>query len=401
MNLLVFSMYPIVTPQHGGQLRTRAIFDAYRSLKGFNVKYCGLALEGFYESFGRNDIVISRSIFTNIEDSYAPDLALAQNIVKNKKVMGELVSLLNDVDPDVIHCEQPFAYYVVKEALSSINWQGKMIYGSQNIEYMLRESILKNESSQSVPVQKIVKNVRELEEQAIGSADLVVACTASDAKELKKMGAKKIVIAPNGINPINVDPENYNHWKRKFEHDKINKIFLFVGSAHEPNIVGFGELIGYKLGFMPSNSRIMVVGGIETLLKREFKKIPEHIAVAFMQRANILGAVSAKDLASLISLSDCILLPITQGGGSNLKTAEAILSGKKIIATPKALISYEEYQDLPQITIANNKTDFHDAINAVISNENINIKLRKDVNKVTWEFRLGDLLRAVEGLNNG
>jgi hypothetical protein len=308
---------------------------------------------------------------------------------------------LKDFAPDIIHCEQPFVYYLVKEAVLAINWKGKLIYGSQNIEYELRESILSNEDGLLINAKDIVREVYDLEKEAIDNANLVVACTSDDAKKLKEMGAKRIVLAPNGISPTVKDPENYRDWEVKLQQDKISKAFLFIGSAHSPNLAGFRELVGFGLGFMPSNTKIFIVGGIETLFNKELKEIPEHVAVAFKQRANILGAVSEEDLSSLILLCDCILLPITQGGGSNLKTAEAILSGKRIVATHKAFRGYEEYEDLSQVLFADNKDDFQEAIQKVISTDTTAIKPRGDTEKVTWEYRLNDLIESVKELSNG
>jgi hypothetical protein len=401
MKLLMFSMYPILNPRHGGQLRAQAIFNAYKEVKGFDVQYCGLVIEGFYEELGINDIVIRQDIFTSLDDSYAPDLALVKNIAKDKQIMDNLVSTLKDFAPDIIHCEQPFVYYLVKEAVLAINWKGKLIYGSQNIEYELRESILSNEDGLLINAKDIVREVYDLEKEAIDNANLVVACTSDDAKKLKEMGAKRIVLAPNGISPTVKDPENYRDWEVKLQQDKISKAFLFIGSAHSPNLAGFRELVGFGLGFMPSNTKIFIVGGIETLFNKELKEIPEHVAVAFKQRANILGAVSEEDLSSLILLCDCILLPITQGGGSNLKTAEAILSGKRIVATHKAFRGYEEYEDLSQVLFADNKDDFQEAIQKVISTDTTAIKPRGDTEKVTWEYRLNDLIESVKELSNG
>jgi glycosyltransferase involved in cell wall biosynthesis len=61
-------------------------------------------------------------------------------------------------------------------------------------------------------------------------------------------------------------------------------------------------------------------------------------------------------------LSTIVLLPIVETGGSNLKTAEAILSGKIVIATSIALRGYEEFKDEPYIIIANTPDDFKSAI---------------------------------------
>jgi hypothetical protein len=53
-----------------------------------------------------------------------------------------------------------------------------------------------------------------------------------------------------------------------------------------------------------------------------------------------------------------ILLPITYGGGSNLKTAEALISGLPIVGTTHAFRGFEEYKSLPAVTIEDDPTAF-------------------------------------------
>lgn len=60
------------------------------------------------------------------------------------------------------------------------------------------------------------------------------------------------------------------------------------------------------------------------------------------------------------------LLPIDFGGGSNLKTAEALASGRWIVATSTALRGFEPFHDEPGIVRADNAAAFHDAMAEII-----------------------------------
>ena len=61
------------------------------------------------------------------------------------------------------------------------------------------------------------------------------------------------------------------------------------------------------------------------------------------------GHLKVCPLALLLALASCIVLPITVGGGSNIKTAEAIFSGRPVIGTTPSFRGYEAARELPGI----------------------------------------------------
>ena len=87
-------------------------------------------------------------------------------------------------------------------------------------------------------------------------------------------------------------------------------------------------MVSLKLGFLPTYARIYIAGGVSDYL---MKTINSHSIedLTFWQRAIACGRVSEKKLNNLLTDTDVIILPITEGGGSNLKTAEAFIANKK------------------------------------------------------------------------
>jgi hypothetical protein len=59
--------------------------------------------------------------------------------------------------------------------------------------------------------------------------------------------------------------------------------------------------------------------------------------------------LSEQALGALTVLATCIVLPITKGGGSNIKTAEAVHTGKPVIGTTKSFRGYERVLSLPHV----------------------------------------------------
>jgi hypothetical protein len=145
---------------------------------------------------------------------------------------------------------------------------------------------------------------------------------------------------------------------------------LFVGSAHPPNWTGFNDMIGKGLGFMPYDARIVVAGSICDYFEREISSGSLDIGdVTFWLRAFSAGRLSEDRLGALIHESDIMLLPITEGGGSNLKTAEAILANKKVVATRHALRSFEWFAGFPNVWLADNASDFRKSISEALATD--------------------------------
>jgi hypothetical protein len=94
------------------------------------------------------------------------------------------------------------------------------------------------------------------------------------------------------------------------------------------------------------------------------------------------------------------MLPITTGGGSNLKAAEAILSGRKIVATQYAFRGYEEYLELPNIYLADAEPEFKKSLLQAINSKYIErtpeqVELAEHVK---WEYCLQPISKVVKKL---
>lgn len=397
MKILLIGHYPIGNPRHGGQLRARAIHDAYVS-RGHKVKYCAIAPKSWYPDLKTDDIDVGDNFLKTEADKLSPDLALAKSASSDRIVKKHLTTLIEFMAPDVIELEQPFTFLAIYTVLKNLKWAGKLVYSSQNIEYKLRASMLENSASSSIVRETVVAAVKQIEAKLIKSSDLVTACTEADRVELISMGAKKVILARNGIHARTIIPANVREWERRYRDGGVKKILFFVGSEHAPNLQGFECLVGYRLGFIPKDVRIVVAGGVCKLINLALLDQPQHIAATFRLRADLLGSVSDEDIASLLAIAHGVLLPITQGGGSNLKTAEAILSGKPIIATRMAFRGYEKYKNLSGVSFSDTTDKFHSAITKVVSNEHSD-PIKKEIKtreSVTWEHVLGDMVQEVE-----
>ena len=120
-----------------------------------------------------------------------------------------------------------------------------------------------------------------------------------------------------------------------------------------------------------------------------------------LDRIKNLGIVSNELLAAFIEKAQVILLPITIGGGSNLKTAEAIASCKPVVATTIASRGFDIVNQLSNFVVTDNKEEFIKSVYGFLDNYNINIKQinveeKKIRETVYWENTLNDLERTLK-----
>jgi hypothetical protein len=88
-------------------------------------------------------------------------------------------------------------------------------------------------------------------------------------------------------------------------------------------------------------------------------------------------------------------------GGSNLKTAEALLADKPVVCTEYALRSFEEFSDNPNLNIAISSDDFVEKISKVLSDSTQKpqeASTAKDLNLLTWAESLRDVSKEVSKL---
>lgn len=398
MKILMFGTYPIVRPMHGGQVRAKAIYEAYVNA-GFEVRYVGICLKNWYSALGDHDIEIEPKSFSPLLAKMAPEIIACELLYSNKDYRRQIKRHIQNFSPDIIHFEQSHPYIGIGKILKSLQWRGKIIYGSQNIEFELKRDILEHMAVDGMTQKDkdiVIEEVKAYEVDLTKRADLTIACTPHDASTLRRFGAKKVIIAKNGISRRRIEQSYLDKWQRFYDDRGINKKILFVGSGHPPNGEGFRTLVGYDLGFLPYDYKIMVAGGVSGHIWQHLAKLPDHIRETFLLRAMLLGEVDDNDLAALITTSDTIILPIISGGGSNLKTAEAILSGKAIVATDLSFRSYEKFLDLPNIFLAESKRDFRGNIIKAANAKRVRFSSRREL--VTWPYALAGLVEAVREL---
>jgi hypothetical protein len=243
----------------------------------------------------------------------------------------------------LLHLEQPWLLPLALRWRAEGLLKGtRIIYGSQNLEAPLKAAILRQYGIQQA--EAIAHDIDLLERQASREADLTLAVSESDRLALQSYTARPVLLAANGIAAWQATETALSHWREKLP---VTPFALFVGSAHPPNISGFFDVFGDALGFLPPNTRMVVVGSVgpELLRHPRFQRwLPLN-----QSRLQVLGMVDDAALAAIKTLAHLFVLPITEGGGSNIKTAEALYSGAHVLGTPVSFRGFDGFLHQPGV----------------------------------------------------
>jgi glycosyltransferase involved in cell wall biosynthesis len=403
--IVQLTTYPLKFPRHGGQLRCAAIRERYRSL-GLQVETIAAIHGNDYRSSDqeRNDIVLpaDHAGFDPLSPRFT-DLQSGRVIATDPGIWRAFARQLDTFAPDAITLEQPWLYPAVRRWLDERALAGgalpRLIYSSQNIEWKLKRDEMHGAAESIVAQRREVARVESLERELVAAADLVVACTDGELAELRGMderaSARGWVVAHNAIAPFAADPERIDMVRKRHS---LQNYSLFVGSAHPPNADGFWQMMAPSLAFLRPGERIVVVGGVAHYL-RQHRIYAEWPAIN-EPRLLVLGEVEREDLVALLGGAAVILLPITTGGGSNLKTAEAIYSGNPVLATPHALRGYGDASRWPTLKVADTADAFRRTLRAMLDDESSTppadyARVRAEV---TWERSLAPLADAIGDL---
>ena len=158
------------------------------------------------------------------------------------------------------------------------------------------------------------------EKLSLSYSDLNIFITENDRLSLGACKEKSIVI-PATLS----DKFREIDWKNMI---KTDKYVLFVGSAFYANIEGASFLIRNIAPYISCNVFIVGNGMKKAMAKEKYPK-------------NVIIEDYVEDLTEIYNGAIAFVAPLFFGSGMKIKLAEAMMYGKKIIATPLAFWGYE------------------------------------------------------------
>lgn len=392
---VLLTTYPLAVPRHGGQIRGAQVMKALERM-GFDVVAIGVADEKAYSPnlLGPTDFVFpADSPFRLVNDVSAPyandylsGLYAAEDEHAYRRILASLPNCI-----DMIVLEQPWMLPVTRR-LRRDRDVGLLIYDSQNNETALKAPILRRFNKEVAD--GLIDAILAQEQAACREADLVFSVSASDQAVLSRYSSTRVLLATNGVEPWQASEHELEKWRHVFSEDVPN-FAVYIASAHPPNYVDFFDVFEDRFGFLSPSEALCVFGGaaapIQEMLKgRDYEELTRS-------RLRFPGIVETAALAAIKELARAFVLPILDGSGSNLKTAEALFSCKWVVGTPTSFRGFESLTTLPHVVVAHPGREFRDAVrNAMaLPPPSISQQHRQRLLELTWERTLAPMVSAI------
>jgi glycosyltransferase involved in cell wall biosynthesis len=396
--ILFLSTYPYAQPRHGGEIRLAHIAAAF-ARADWDVRGIAVYDEKGYSrgNVGRHDLPFpSDQSWREFNGRLVP---LIDDLLSGRYAESDVggfpaVTRALPRRIDAIHVEQPWLWGLARKIRDRRRDDHiVLVYGSQNIEAPLKRQILA--ASGITRADDVIQAIDTLERRAAREADLTLAVTHAEGETLSTYGAMRQILAPNGIEPWEALELDLERWRGRLPRAPW---ILYIASAHPPNFTGFTQIVGESLGFLPPDSRLVVAGTVGEHVYRVLSDTRWHALNS--SRLQLLFVLPERDLAAVKQLANVFILPIAHGGGSSLKTAEAIYSGSYVVGSSAAFRGYEDWLHLPELTVADEPDAFRAAVQAAFLKPAPASKISKDAAReaLRWDNCLAQIPARVEQL---
>jgi glycosyltransferase involved in cell wall biosynthesis len=388
MNILQLSTYPIEPPDHGGKIRTWNIRKVLR--KSYDVQTLTFEF-GDQDAITGFNITLDYNAFMEIVESpHFGDWGINTYLEHREGLLNKVALAISRYKPDIVLVEQGYLWPLAKMMIEmgAIHNDIFVIYSSHNIEYLMKRDIYK-EAFSGAQLDHYVNHVKEIEYGVIRRANLVFAVSEQDKEYIKQLVSDNtpVHMFRNGHSGV-VHTCKVDLWKNKYL--DANRNWVYVASWHGPNIKGLYKLINGGLHSSVNDQALLwVLGGVGPGLKDFYNMVPDD-----KSSVRIVGQADVETIDSAIAESIGIVLPIWEGGGSNLKTAQALLSNKVIIGTNHSFRGYEEFKHDEGVYLTDNPAEMVGLMRSLKAMPEIN--RRNAARKLKWESILEAMPSLVE-----
>lgn len=386
--VLGLSTYPAVRPRHGGQLRIEAIKAFYET---FGHDYHCVAV---YEApaygpgtIGPDDVELGYMDPRWQGLPFLGDLSSGTFAAESPAAYAHFCAVVERLCPDVVQLEHPFLWPLVRRLRKDGRLAGvPIVYSSHNWEGPLKESILLGAGVTADKALALRTEIEALEAELADAASVIIAVSRADAEVYRGLtDPAKVHVAPNGTSrPPPAPPADAPSPLK--EHFGDNRFMLFAGSAYPPNIDGFCRLVADGgFFFLPPAKSLAVCGGAShgIFVSREYQRFLHGNS----NRVQFLPDLDDAALWTLKGAAHAFLLPIAFGGGTNLKSAEAIASGRWVVTTSTAMRGREDFADAPGVVVADTPKAFRRAMIEVMNSPPLKLTpaQRKARDQAYWD----------------
>lgn len=391
--ILGLGTYPIEKPIHGGQRRVAAVKRFYED-QNIAYTYACVYNAAHYKrpQVGPRDYELKASNSEQWLTNVIGDLMAGHQAATDPATFHHFSDIAEEICPDVIQLEQPFMWPLAKRLRQMLGSRKPfLIYSSHNIEAPLKRTVLDYSQTRPELRDKICSEIEDMEAELVREADVII-CVSQADRDFYRHRAKathRIIVVANGVDrPANCATSRTLDGLSDFDG---RRFLMTVSSSHVPTIEGLCHyVITGGVFCVPPAPSIAICGGIAAPISNH----PEYhrCGVANGQRVRFFFDVSDPELAAIKHSCHGVFLPIRSGGGTNLKTAEALTLERWVVATSTAMRGFDHFMGAEGVIVADTPADFRQAIRQTLQRPPLEISERSRATRdaLYWDRCFGD-----------
>lgn len=258
----------------------------------------------------------------------------------------KIMALIEEKDIDTVFLNASFMGQLAQK-ISRTHPNIRLINFFHNCEYDYVNVRFCNTRTWRKPIYRLLAKREEKASSAVATHNIML--TNRDKERVQSLySCKNCTVIPLAIDDIFVEGEVIINSEEKS--------VLMLGPAMDANLEGF---LWFAKNVSPHlNARTLIVG-------RGFEKYKEEVE-SISGNISVFGFVES--VVDLYHSVNAVVVPLLSGGGMKIKTAEAIMFGKKVFGTREAFVGFELKVEEFGV-ICSTPDEFIDKINRFLSEE--------------------------------
>jgi len=337
MRVLILDMQPIDPPIGGGRLRLLGLYHALG--EEMTALYVG-TYDWRGPGYRRHHLTPTlEEIDVPLSERHFIAAAEKQQLVNGKTVIDSTFHELAHLSPeyvatartavpkaDVVVFSHPWIYPLVSDVVD--RKRQLVIYDSQNVEGVLRATLLDDGAEGS----KIVRGVVATEYTLCRESDLILACSPKDRElfsRLYDIPMDRIRLVPNGVFTERIRPAEGETKRIARRHLGLDErpAAIFLGSKYQPNVEA-AVFIADELAPRLPAVQFVIAGGVGEELTNALRS-PSNLG-----SVHVTGYIDDTEKFAWLAAVDLAINPMFSGSGTNIKMFDFMAAGLPVVTTP-------------------------------------------------------------------
>lgn len=292
---------------------------------------------------------------------------------------SELITLLKQEHFDIIQLEGLYVCPYIPVIREHSN--AKIVYRAHNIEHEIwQRTAAMTKGWKKFYMKNLSKRIKRFEKHCLNQYDLLVPITERDGNILNELGNNR----PWQVSQTGIDSSVLIPNAKKLEHPSLFHIGSLDWTPNQEGLIWFLEKCWPAVNKQFPDLKFYVAG----------RNAPEWLQRK-MELPNVVFEGEIPDAYDFINSKSIMVAPLFSGSGMRIKIIEGMALGKPIVTTTIGTegISTTSREN---IVIANNVTDFINAVSQLITDQEFFDKLSR--NAIEYIHEKFDNLAAASAL---